>query len=909
MGFFSLYEGFSLEHCYPLFEKVHTGSKNLAILIPKLQHKDALAPVEAVLNKYDVSIEYFEPNSFQKYLLNKGKLKLIDASEELLLIQSIASIFNSENSLAQAYPEYFADLLKYIFNTSSLNQGIQKLKHAYYKLLKDKNWETIQTVLSSPTFNTKTYTIENLLIYGFSGLDIKEICTLYLAGAVSKNTSCFLTPLPLKSQEILISSLEEYFKTSILFLNHQENLTIQDCPLLISDEDTQQAQIIIQKIEEYLFQAPKNSTLGVVFLNGKSHLSLQVATSLNQKKIGFQDNLQLGFSYSTAQISIKAWLEYQKQASVETLINFLNHLHTYFNDTQAPNFNLTGALKKIAQAAQSALTSKATVVLNFLDKNSDFFKYCTLLPDTQTFSIFYQSTLDYIQSNDLQGWANFFTKEQESIIYSLEIPILRSIFIKYLNNTLTLKTVTPLSLYSEKSHIYLTDLISSINYQWDKLIICGLNESIDLDKNPYINSEFTYTLNKNNIKQGSQGIGHYILKFGSAYYLSPTEIQEAYLYYLKTHIYSKNTILLTASKQINCDTFLNFIFNTLNTSQEEAEMNAQRYIEPKNSSQIQEPLSLSIKNHLQSVYLSRQNPKEGFNAYSFCLNPDPHFDFQLPCKAWEEVFERPTSVFFKYLLKADPWPKSENILNAAILKGTWIHNWLCINESEKSLEKPKIEMFIDLVQRKAKQDIEKLKSAYGENLPLFLFETWHNSLNTALELAHNYYCTDFDNIISEWPLPNDIQTQLPNGYSLKLNGRIDAILSKNPIDLAENTKNDSELWILDFKTGVKAPLSSKRLENKLDGLQLALYGLVLEQLGYKNIHLSIVSPKSSLSSQVHIQDLYTLPKLFEKIQQIHTKGFFGIKGPMYGPYSKTKYPIATISIEESILETKNNYHY
>jgi hypothetical protein len=127
-----------------------------------------------------------------------------------------------------------------------------------------------------------------------------------------------------------------------------------------------------------------------------------------------------------------------------------------------------------------------------------------------------------------------------------------------------------------------------------------------------------------------------------------------------------------------------------------------------------------------------------------------------------------------------------------------------------------------------------------------------------------------------------------------------------------------ELWIIDFKTGNKDPLSkglkdpTQRAEKvrrkvlKGDALQLSLYAHAAKQLGAIDIRVSLVSPNvAKAEPQLAWEDFDQCRDAFRELARMQATGIFGFKGGLRNAYSFTQpYPIATLAIDPEVVDER-----
>jgi PD-(D/E)XK nuclease superfamily protein len=147
--------------------------------------------------------------------------------------------------------------------------------------------------------------------------------------------------------------------------------------------------------------------------------------------------------------------------------------------------------------------------------------------------------------------------------------------------------------------------------------------------------------------------------------------------------------------------------------------------------------------------------------------------------------------------------------------------------------------------------------------------------------------------------------KIADNVELQLRGRIDLVLAQN--DAADLV--GQKIWIVDYKTGSTKEVKESDLHDSLvkgTTLQLGLYSLALRARGAAEVSASILSPAvRKVAPQLSVIDLAPHTNVFADLAAMQQSGAFGMKGevrPAFG-YSAA-YPLATLSIDEEILEDK-----
>ena len=216
-----------------------------------------------------------------------------------------------------------------------------------------------------------------------------------------------------------------------------------------------------------------------------------------------------------------------------------------------------------------------------------------------------------------------------------------------------------------------------------------------------------------------------------------------------------------------------------------------------------------------------------------------------------------------------------------------------------------------------RSEVEHLCRSAGRRLPDWWESGWEGALCVAQTLGRILgTATDWPWLAAEWRLeaqPIDIG----GGDQLILCGRADLMLAQTAS--APASLEVPELWILDFKTGSKDPLSKGLKEDddqraakvrrkvlKGDALQLSLYAHAAKQLGAANVRVSLVSPTvPKADPQLALDDFAECVDAFRELAHMQSTGIFGFKGVLRSNYSFTRpYPIAALAIDSEIVDER-----
>jgi hypothetical protein len=290
----------------------------------------------------------------------------------------------------------------------------------------------------------------------------------------------------------------------------------------------------------------------------------------------------------------------------------------------------------------------------------------------------------------------------------------------------------------------------------------------------------------------------------------------------------------------------------------------------------QTPLPETEAEAIRTAYLSRRDPHQPLNPYTFTCPSIAKNGLTLPCSAWEEALEHPPLAFYKHILKINP-TKPSVLEGATLQKGNWVHEW--------------IQYEGDGLLAQSERAHESLEKAYPEGNPHALSQAlWEESHVHALEIAEKVNATfKGQSRLTEVEIPAQLPIPLGKG-TIHMKGRIDAIFTEKPI--GSITQLDQAVALLDFKTSPRKTLTIRNMQ-KGYGLQLLLYGLALKQLGATNVSVGYATPSTPLK-MLELEDWSDFEALWESLEPI-SRGLFGNKS--FDSFSGLKpyHPVATTS--------------
>lgn len=868
---------------------------------------------------------WFTPAELLAYALKHLKLEPTVLAEPAYLAL-IADLARSSKApliaLAAEYPGYFLSLASRISQDTRgyLDPHLHGFAKRLNGVLASYGISTAEEAILRAFGGSVAPLFEQLYILGFNAQHFDKSLSLFLGLQSARQVSFFLQHLEGKAQELLIRTLETYTGQECIYLAELQPpaptepftlYTVQE-PIPIEDRLT-------QDIQEHLKQRPTQD-LVLVFNSSSSALGLGLSVRLDslgipyfsalKRPLGMPDSLQL----------LKAWVHYQQTLTLEALLDWLNTLLR----EKDPVF-LNKVLKKIKHFSDIYDTNNAIIIAKKLEtifaNQNGLLAFLRPLESKAPWSTYHADVLALSQANQL-GWEQWLPALGAEERF--HFPIQSTSFLIYLEAILEsqlqqLQKALPLA---GKAGIYLLTPDLAVHVQNAKIILAALHEAQDpLQANPLLTEGAAAKLNAAGLRPAPTGEGEDYVLLPQGYTMSAAMLRSCersvfqQLVLAQRDAILRGYVIVEGTHNPVSDLLEHETLQAIKLALDLDEAKLQAALVPyplgfSDTASLHPDYSLSDneKERLQAIHCDRQNPRLPFDTYTFCLYPEDAPDLALPAKAWEEYFQKPTAIWFKHILKVDSWPDASEAPSTALRIGTWVHEWLTLPSGSKSLSIQDASLWRAQVIKASEQTLYAIRELYQScqlNMHASLLEHWQKAKSIALNLIERLSEAGIQALVSEWPVPEGTYWRLDKGSPLALSGRIDAIASKAPIDLASPLAHtDEALWILDFKTGKTPSLDIKKLNKDGQGLQIALYALALRALGFKNISCSIVLPKTALEPQLSLEALEDLGEIKARIEALLQGGVFGMKPSPHSPYNPIAYPIATVAIKSEVLDAK-----
>lgn len=775
-----------------------------------------------------------------------------------------------------------------------------------------------------------------LLLYGFNISHAMLVPLLLAAIRVSKDSArhCLLYLGDALTDQVWLGTWEEFLRIPSEYLgeSYQEqygrfhNLALalqtqqpdvggsfEGIDFIFAQSVSDEARMLFETVKAQLGQGAKR--IGVIFPSEACGLSRELSFLFDQEDLCHKDRLGHLPCKEGHQLLLKAWIGYQRDPLVETASELLRALIGC--GKLSPEVDSLFK-SKVNKAFTLLLTNDFAILWAYLkmifsdDLVSMLEPWLAPLPKKTSF-LFYKKNFDRLLVLLPDVIEKDLYLERASVFEGLSLsPLAKEAFLHWVEG---LFFACPRTVYPSGKHVFakvqLLTLEMALGQTWDTLILAGLGEdawSIRQSENIFL-SEGTLTKhNTASIVQGSQGAGHLALRAGKAYILLEGDKQYLQRQMLAQLIASTSgNIFLSAtfSGIAKEDGFTHDICMHLFwlTKREVLSKRHMEAIQAKVSAFLEGcakpklPEGAEVKEMLRAFYARRSLMP--YSPYEYAFKDRLKNPLSLPCKAWEDVIQRPEMAWYKHILKINMGQNSSWGTGAKISRGTWVHSWL--SRAGKNVFCGQLAPFcVQTWRRQVEQEAEDVKALVSQiyqeaaslNVPTHWHLFWKHSLQMAQSLVEQFLLIDLEafEVAFEQALPEKYVKAL--GFSLR--GQVDMLLKKG-----DNYR------VLDFKTGGQEKITLKTIE-KGSGLQLALYGQYFLDEGAKDVVLYVVHPDQPLQEGVRMDEGFDgLDAFYERI---HSKAVFGVFGQRYSstdPYAGgVIFPLATLPIDSAILRYK-----
>jgi hypothetical protein len=484
--------------------------------------------------------------------------------------------------------------------------------------------------------------------------------------------------------------------------------------------------------------------------------------------------------------------------------------------------------------------------------------------------------------------------------------------------------------------LQIVDAASAAAQEWTHLVLGGLVHgewpAEDRDS-PLLDEERVRELNREVVRQGAQGEGHWTVAPGRAPILSQAERRRleragfARLLGLPTQ-----GLALTARLTDPADgrparlseyfwAAAKCVMGKLPGEEDwsalAAASRARRELVRAAWGKLGAEISAPGPTETARAFAARRDPCTAFDEFSFCLKSSPAERLKLSCKKWQEAVARPGASWFQHLLRAAPrWEPAEDD-PARMSLGLWAHEIarsgpanFAAGGAVESLPLPSLEMWRELAAGSAEKIRAEAAAAFAaakRPLPEAWLDTWARAARVAGQwIATLAEQAAWPQALGEIELPKNLRGALPGmGGELVFSGRMDLALFRQPVDYATGKLAGAEAWVVDFKTGGDKPLSLKKLAEG-EGLQVALYACALRAMGAGGVTLTVLTAEGEAEPQLTSAQLEDarLGGLWKLLGEL-AEGRWGENCDLDNERENSgDYPTATLPVPVEILRKK-----
>jgi hypothetical protein len=702
---------------------------------------------------------------------------------------------------------------------------------------------------------------------------------------------------------------------------------------------TQTRAVVLRALD--FLQRDDCTRLGIVFPEANA-LALGVAGELRRLQVPMNDGPGTLTPGLFEQRGWQAWLALQEEPGVPHLIAWLRACDAEGRSAGAePGLPMETIVNVVEGALGETLVDDLSFLAQHLEGNrgrndaravAEFLRNRVALPPDETFSKFLELTR---QAFALRGW--------ESLLEELEVEppawlrknkaiLSRHAFLEWLREA---NDSQNRARGKESNHFY--GRVHLLVYgqlggqAWSHLILTGLNEGVwpRLFEAGAFGSRYELAalnqqaraLNRRVRGEGRHGEGQEIVREGFGHCLLPLERQDIALRDLcgalesTSHAVCLSAMNAEAGRGLLPSDFFNHAHHVAMGSA----LNEDAFRRLANATEVwcrEHDFLFEIEREVPTVAIDetrvahavRRDATQPFGAYEFAYDTPPVQPIQLWCKAWEDAWNHPATVWLESVVGAGGWPEGTLSWPRAI--GTWAHDWLAqaLRESRDSQAPlvPHVHAAAERTQRRTHEHA----AAAGLELYPWWEQVWAQARSISVGLAENLEPVLRDRRFEvEYRIPRGIAAALPGSgrADFELKGRIDLLLfapGATNVDPTSESFAGTACWVIDFKTGSAKALNAKDVAQGR-GLQSLLYALAMRSLGAGAATYSLLTRNAVLKEQVDLDEALQSTAFFRSLEIMHRAGIFGMRPDAESEYGfSPEYPLATCFIPRYVLEAK-----
>lgn len=687
---------------------------------------------------------------------------------------------------------------------------------------------------------------------------------------------------------------------------------------------------------------PTCARVGVVF-PASGALSRLVSHELSHLRIHHNDTFARSQPAIFEAPDWLAWKELQRSPRMQPLQRFLESLG---EGDLLGQLSVAQIERVFARAFSEVLIDDVDILLAHCAEGDETDRAIAaalaivqFLPETATFAGFLEATTAALAKLGWSERAGLIAARRAQWMDQLELPIPRTLFLRWLDEVAT--TVVPArDAFGDAPYapVQLVSVVQAAGQEWSHLILAGMNEgnwpaneAAEFARETEIDG-FNAGIRRANIRAvrtGRFGEGHESVAEDRAWYLGPNEQRNiaqrqlaALLECADTHVAITASLLEESAPDRvwnPSEMFTRLYYQRRKTQLSQAAFRALQEATAQSLPTANAgERSVSVQ-QMRAAYDARRNAVARFAEYDFALREPLTPPPPLRVTEIDRLVSAAAIVWLRRYVGVEPRDVSDAWSASA---GIWVHHWLAGERRGRNTfvafpAETEFDRQICEAAEARRRNVERLCRAAGKSLPDWWESGWQNARCMARHLAAKLASADdWRWIASEWEIDSDQPVEVAPRATLRLHGRIDAVLSR------AKRKPDSlghEVWVIDYKTGASKQALDRglddpekrdeRLRKKLlesTPLQLAIYGLAARQLGAENVLLSVISPGiRPIKPQLSVADLETHAEIFKALAEMQTTGIFGMLGPIRSQWTHTPaFPLATLAIDEDVLKQR-----
>ncbi len=719
---------------------------------------------------------------------------------------------------------------------------------------------------------------------------------------------------------------------------------------LVGADTTEEAEAVAQQCLHFLAD-PACDCIGIVF-SGPGALPRLVANALAQLEIPYHDSLAHFMPGPFEAVDWRAWLQLQQSPRINSLLHFINALPE--RDELFPSLSPHTFERTLRSAYADLLIDDLDILQSYCALKSGGVDEAVatalgsipFLPARAQLKEFLRATKAALEK---LGWKLRWMEISRRIgewIDKLDLEFSRALYLRWLDEIASTFTVAREPVGDHPyARVQLLTVSQAPGQEWSHLIFAGWNEG---SWPPRETGEFArqneidafnrsiQKLNRRAARRGRQGEGHTAIHENHALYLGPAERRQIALRQFGTLLESATQKITFTASLLQEDAperlwnpselftrHYQEAYNSPLTQKSVSQLQArtQSWLDETRDSKKSDVPGLPKTEPTRIAYDARRDPNVRSGEYDFAFRSKPAVVPTLSVTDFEQLIATPALVWLKKHLGIKAPDKSGNVWNTS--SGKWVHDWLAAIATGTAKTFTRLPASTEIDRRVCaaaetkRSDVTRLCEAAGKPVPDWWVGGWRNAVFLARALGDKLATvTDWPWMSTEWTIEGNFVAEAAERAALSLRGRIDLLLART--ESTAGSLAAEELWIVDYKTGAKKPLSAGRADSDghrpalkkklLDGsaLQLGLYALAANALGARRIEVSLLSPLvRPLQPQIAGSDFSSEADIFAELAEMQQTGVFGMHGPLRSTYRFTDdYPLATLAIDPDILEER-----